>query len=222
MTSRTNIFQRQKFSNGFFSFDSSDVRVYDYKDNSKSTAFLVNKKVSLVAYGSSSQDEWLSSFLITNLVSSALSGYDTYSLDSQIFSGTELPIVSEGQFTAISVQDLINNGFPGDLLNFLIRSSYIFTGVPENVYKNYLIFFDLMSLMSVPLTLTAYENLIKNQYFVFTIKDSWGVAVVDLLDGIDTTSMPLICDDGLTVCSGNCVDLQTDSNNCGACGVQVP
>ena len=25
-----------------------------------------------------------------------------------------------------------------------------------------------------------------------------------------------------TICSGNCVDLQVNSNNCGACGVQVP
>jgi hypothetical protein len=187
MTSRTNIFQRQRLSNGFFSIDSQDFRVYDYKDNSKSTAFLSSKKVSLVAI-KSPQDEWVSSALITNLVLSDLSGYDTYSLDDQIFPGTEIPIVSEPG--VISVQDLILGGF-GDLVNFLIRSSYIFTGVPENVYKNYLIFADDFS-SGVPLNLTAYENLIKNNDFVFTLKDSLGGAVTDLLDGIDTTSMPLI------------------------------
>jgi len=188
MTSRTNIFQRQRLSNGFFSIDSQDFRVYDYKDNSKSTAFLSSKKVSLVAI-KSPQDEWVSSALITNLVLSDLSGYDTYSLDDQIFAGTELPIVSSSEeFLLLSVQDLIDFGF-GDLVNFLIRSSYIFTGVPENEYKNYLFFFDDNN---DPLDLTAYENLIKNNDFVFTLKDSLGGAVTDLLDGIDTTSMPLI------------------------------
>ena len=176
-------------SNGFFSFDSTDYRVYDYKDNSKSTEFLSSRKVSLVA-ASSSQDQWSSAFLITNLVLSDLSGYDTYYLDIQFFPGTELPIVSSSQLHAVSVQDFIDLGY-GDLVNFLIRSSYIFNGVPENEYKNYLIFPDDFD-MSVPLDLTAYENLIKNNDFYFTLRDNSGGVVIDLLDGIDTTSMPLI------------------------------
>jgi hypothetical protein len=31
--------------------------------------------------------------------------------------------------------------------------------------------------------------------------------------------IPLFCDPGLSICSGQCVDLNKDFNNCGACGV---
>jgi hypothetical protein len=31
--------------------------------------------------------------------------------------------------------------------------------------------------------------------------------------------VPLFCDPGLTICSGQCVNLNKDFNNCGACGV---
>jgi hypothetical protein len=108
-----------------------------------------------------------------------------------------------------------------DLVNFLIRSSYIFTGVPENEYRNYLVFGEF----STPTfrNLTDYENLIKTKDFQFFFKKSTsGLYIFDLLNGIDTL-MPFInCPEVLDLCSGNCVDLQTDSNNCGACGNQIP
>jgi hypothetical protein len=56
MTTRTNIFQEQRFSNGSFN-STNDYRVYDYEITS-------TKKYSLVAFGSSIDDEWTSAFIL--------------------------------------------------------------------------------------------------------------------------------------------------------------
>ena len=156
MTTRTNIFQEQRFSNGSFKSLNNDYRVYDYEITS-------TKKYSLVAFGSSIDDEWTSAFIITSFVLNDLSGYDKYILDSEKFDDSEQPITQ-----AKTIGDLIDDGST-DLVNYLIKSSYIFTGVPENEYRNFFTF-SPNSLLP-PVSLYTYESTL-NQSFFFSLKDS--------------------------------------------------
>ena len=92
-----------------------------------------------------------------------LSGYDKYILDSVKFDDSEQPITQ-----AKTIGDLIDDGST-DLVNYLIQSSYIFTGVSENEYRNFFTF-SPNSLLP-PVSLYTYESTL-NQSFFFSLKDS--------------------------------------------------